>query len=406
MSELYPYPCASVKEHPSCVQQTGVDFGSQARITCEPRVANGLDTLKLSLWVDWSNSSFLDRLEAVKAKVQDGEAESLPVDLAGHQWNCMRTGTSRYNYRLIRGDVRVLFNRRNAGGAVPNVRLEIGSISCWSPGYQSIYQDFLSMLELFGGGIVKERVSEAHLAADLIAVPLSAFPLEKREHWITRPHKFSIHYDRVPLTGISWGQGDLMLRVYDKVLELTKSTHKQEAFADIWGVSSFDAHPVTRVEFQVRRSILREFQPIINTLSDLQEHLGAIWKYCTGEWCRLAESAVDRNHHQSRATTHIFWQFVQNVQWIGKSIAVRAKRYLLKDFQKIQQQATGLCMSISAMLGRDADDLEGIIAGSQSCVESNLRRLYRDKNDFVSRMQRKKNAAIGPFAGEQFAVAV
>ena len=63
-------------------------------------------------------------------------------------------------------------------------------------------------------------------------------------------------------------------------------------------------------------------------------------------------------------------------------------------------------MSISAMLGCGADDLEGIISGFQNCVEFNLRRLYRDKNDFVSRMQRKKNAATGPFAGEQLAVAV
>lgn len=373
-------------------------FGSQAGITCEPRVANNPDTLKLSLWVDWSNSSFLDRLEAFKTQVQDGEADSLPVDLGGLDWNCMRTGTSRYNYRLLRGDIRLLFNRRKADGNIPNVRIEIGSVSCWSPGYQSIYQDVIRMIELFGGGIVKERVSEIHLAADLIGVPLSALPIKEQEHWITRAHSFTMQYDRRRFSGISWGKGDFMLRIYDKVLELKNSTHKQDAFADIWGLPSFDAHPVTRVEFQIRRPVLREFKPIINTLADLQEHLDALWKYCTAEWCRLTEDAVDRNHHQSRATTHPFWEFVHAVSWLGKNLVYRAKSYFLKDLRKIRQQAAGLGMSIAAMMGRAPDDLEGIIAFAHGCLESDLRQLFRtDKNDFISRMQRKVNAAIGPF---------
>lgn len=383
---------------PTLSGEAALFFGSQAGITCEPRVANGLDTLKLSFWIDWSNSSFLDRLEAFKTQVQDGESDSLPVDIGGLDWNCMRTGTSRYNYRLIRGDIRLLFNRRDAAGNIPNVRLEIGSVSCWSPGYQSIYQDVIRMIELFGGGVVKERVSEVHLAADLIGVPLSALPIKDQDHWITRAHSFTMQYDRRRFSGISWGKGDFMLRIYDKVLELKNSTHKQTAFSDVWGLPSFDTHPVTRVEFQLRRPILREFHPIINTMADLQEHLDALWKYCTAEWCRLTEDAVDRNHHQSRATMHPFWGFVHVVSWLGKNLVYRAKRYLLKDLRKIRQQAAGLGMSIAAMMGRAPDDLEGIIAFAHGCLESDLRRLFRDdKKDFINRMQRKLNAAVGPF---------
>jgi hypothetical protein len=310
----------------------------------------------------------------------------------------MRTGTSRYNYRLLRGDIRLLFNRRKADGTIPNVRLEIGSVSCWSPGYQSIYQEVLRMLELFGGGIVKERVSEAHLAADLIGVPLTALPIKDEDHWVTRAHTFSLQSVRRKFSGISWGKGDFMLRIYDKVLELKNSTHKQEAFADIWGLPAFDEHPVTRVEFQLRRPVLREFQPIINTLADLQEHLDALWKYCTAEWCRLTEDTVDRNHHQSRASTHPFWASVHAVSWAGRLFITRAKKYLLKDLQKLRQQMAGLGMSIAAMMGRAPDDLEMIVAFAQGCLESDLRRLFRfDPGEFINRMQRKVNAAVGPF---------
>lgn len=390
----------------------GNEHNAQAGITCASRVANCLDTLKLSLWVDFSNSNLLERLEVAKMQVQEGDADAVALDLAGHDWNIHRSGTSRYNYRLTRGDVRVLINRRKPSGAMPTLRLEIGSVSCWSPGYQSIYRDVVKMIELFGGCIIKERVSEAHLAADLIGVPLTSLPLNEQEHWITRAHSFSMQYDRRRFSGITWGKGDFMLRVYDKVLELKVSTHKQVPFAEIWGVETFDELPVTRVEFQVRRPVLREFHPailetgvtkahqsaVINTLADLQTHLDALWQYCTQEWCRLADGPVDRNHHQSRAKNHSFWDQVKSIAWNTVGLAVRAKVYLLKDFWRLRQQMAGIGMSVAAMFGRTPDDVDMIIAFAQGCLESDLRRSFREnQKDFMNRMRSKLNAAAGPF---------
>lgn len=378
--------------------------GSQARITCEPRVANCLDTLKISFWVDWSGSPLLDHLELAKLKAQDGEQDSFPIKLAGHEWNCMRTGTRLFNFHLKRGDVQILFNRRSFDGVIPNARLEIGSQSCWTPGFSSVYDNFIKMIVLFGGGIVKERVSEFHMASDCIETSLQDLPVARQEQWITRAHKFSVNYDRGKFTGISVGKGDLMLRIYDKVQELrTQSTHKQPIFKEVWGMKTFDEKPVTRIEFQVRRAALREFSPKVDTLDDLKNSLSSLWHYLTNEWCRLAMAPVDtENKHQARAIIHPFWGQVQGVVWSGDSEVVRKKIYPVKDLEKIRGQLVGLVQSVAAILKREPDDIEGIIAFGQGYIESGLRRLYKDRPaEFVKRMRRKKNEGLCPFLDQE-----
>ena len=42
----------------------------QTRITCPPQLANGLDTLKISFWIEWEDNLFLDELEQLKKTIQ------------------------------------------------------------------------------------------------------------------------------------------------------------------------------------------------------------------------------------------------------------------------------------------------------------------------------------------------
>jgi len=370
----------------------------QARISCGSAVATTscLDTLRLSMWVDWESSNLLDRLEVVKNLAQQGEYESEPVDLAGHSWNVMRSGTSRFTFRLVRGDIQLLINRRKADGSIPNTRLEIGSASCWSPGFRTIYNEVVKLIELYGGAVCKERVSEVHLATDFIGQDLRSLPVAKMEHWITRAYDFQPHYSRRKLTGVSVGKGDFMLRCYDKVRELKTSTSKQQLFTDVWGVKAFDEKPVTRVEFQLRRPVLRDFAPIINTLEELEDCLDSLWQYCCQHWGRLTVDEVDRNHHQSRAQTHPFWLRVQGVVWEGAMFVARVKRYIKKDLYRLTQLAAGVSMTIAALYGRHADDIEGVIACSTLAIECHLRDLFKTPEDFRKRMSRKINDSL-PF---------
>lgn len=379
----------NVKRHPASDCE-----GSQARISCAPIVAkNALDTLKISLWVDWGESLFIDRLEMAKNKAQATKNdESAPIDLIdGEPWNVMRTGTTMYPLRVLRGDVRVLFSRRKANGKIPNMRVEIGSMSCWSPGYSVVFAEIQRIIEIFGGVVFKEQVSEVHLCTDFVGQKITEIPnITNQGHWVSKTQKFQINYERRKLTGVTVGRGDFMLRIYDKVEELKGKDHKQAFFAKQWGIE-YGSAPVTRVELQVRRNILREFQPLINTVEDLEKCFGGLWAYAVENWARFTKSPVDReNKHQSRPPFHPFWKCVKGVFWAGTKIIQRARQVVQVDVDALKKQASGIYMTISAALDRGVDDIETIIAFAQGFIEGELRRMFEDDvGDFKKRMKTK-----------------
>ena len=390
------------------------DHQSQARITCDLQVATdtglsvarGLDFLKVSLWLSWSSAWFLEHLEEKKRIVQDTEDDTILVfSERGYDWNLHRTGTSKYNFRLSSGDITLLVNKRKADGAVPTCRLEIGSLSCWSPGFYNIYRKAIAMLAAYGATVIKERVSEVHLAADFIGVDIKTLDFDNQEKWVARATDFNPHYKHRRFTGVDLGKGDIMLRCYDKVTELkrSRSAHKQQIFSEIWGSRKFDERPVTRVEYQLRRPKLREFadeeKHKIDTVHDMIESLRSLWNYLTTEWTKHTESAVDRNHHQSRSKASEFWQRVRGVVWTGVFSMVRDHPVKHKDIEMLRKQARGILMSVCACLEVEPDDIDKIVHLCKGLIEEDLHQVFENQAAFVKRMRTKRNEARASLAG-------
>ena len=410
---------------------------SQARLTSGSpvvqgspfRVVRNLDFLKVSFHLEWdlNVNSFLDILDMMKKKVQDTEKDSIPVFKEnGFDWNLYRTGTTRYTFRIKSGDVTLMFSRRKASHDIPNCRLEIGSLSCWSPGFFAIYERAKTFLAVYGAKIVKERVSEAHLAADFIGTDIKAVDLCDQSKWIAKardfnPHhtisfdrgyrqpepepdelEFNPHYTNRRFTGLDMGKGNLMLRIYDKVMELkrTRAAHKQQIFAEIWGVKHFDEHSVTRVEYQIRRPKLREFADSedkrIDTVADLA---GALRSYLTTEWTRHTASPVNRNHNQGKAKVSEFWQKVQAVVWTGVFGYVRTHPVKHKDIVMLRKQARGILMSVCASLEVEPDDIDKIVHLCKEVIEEDLHAYFEDEKAFIDKMITKRNDFRATLAG-------
>lgn len=85
------------------------------------------------------------------------------------------------------------------------------------------------------------------------------------------------HYETFQL-----GKNNLV-RIYDKYRELKARPQKMWE-THLWGEHK-DCKTVTRVEFQLRRELLKQLG--INTLDDLQSRIGEIWAYLTQMWFRL-----------------------------------------------------------------------------------------------------------------------
>lgn len=384
---------------------------SQAGISCDPplaksdklpayRVHRGIDFLKVSFWLDWQSTAFLDLLKVKKEALQATETEEcVSVHYAGRDWNLFRTGARMFAYRLKCGDVSLLLSSRGAKSNIPSARLEIGSLTA-----QTELQDTLWGIQVYlpqlGGKIVKEQVSEVHLAADFIGLSIGELDLDNRHRWIARARDWTPYYSHWKLTGVSVGKGDLMLRCYDKVRELREATHKQEVFARLWGVSHYDDLPVTRVEYQLRRPVLKDFKGLecasgLTRAEDLLLALASLWSYCTADWTRFMATAVDRaNRHQDRGRLAAFWEAVKGVVWSDVFEVMRKRPEMHKDLSRLRKQVLGGMMSVIAFFQQDIYDFRAIVEMGKQLIEEDLRAFQRDEAEFEKRMMRKRNEAL------------
>lgn len=373
----------------------------QDRLTRGVQISIGFDRLKFGLYVEFENESLFDRLGEAKAKSQEIR-QPFPIQLGpdfDQYYNCHGSGKSGgYNFHLSRADVDVFISTRKDFMDTPNVWVDIGSISCWVPGYNTVINQVCKLIHLFKGKVHKNSVSEVHLCADSIGQDIRDLGLERYNHWITRANKFFSYYDhsqqtfsgitwaqsegdlgdlssyvgKVTETGVSIGQGDIMLRVYDKVLEIEKNEAKKSLFGSIWSrLDDQEEVQVTRTEFQLRKTVLKQFR--IKTLQDLHKKLNALWQYCVTDWARLCSEPFDReNRHQDRAKIHPWWQQLQALSWSGLDTADRRKCLPTKNKKQLEDMLAGVALNLAAIHGYTGDDHARISIWCQEAIASAL----------------------------------
>ncbi len=142
--------------------------------------------------------------------------------------------------------------------------------------------------------------------------------------------KWQVYSDGTTFTGIAFGRGALMARVYRKSLEVREKNN--EAYLALLSErkpDDFDLHgDIWRLEFQLRREgttgfrlyrepdagddadaieaeLAAEDLPHIGTLPRLFTHMDALWKYLTTHTLRLVEPSEAAN--RSRWPVHPTW---------------------------------------------------------------------------------------------------
>jgi hypothetical protein len=121
--------------------------------------------------------------------------------------------------------------------------------------------------------------------------------------FLSRSSKDSKHREDGKVQTFTFGKGDVVLRVYDKVAEIKQQSGKAW-FYELWGGLMED---VWRIEWQVRKEVLRGHG--IKTFNDLYNRLGDLLKYLSEEHDTLRQPNGDRN--RSRWPLHPLWQDLQ-----------------------------------------------------------------------------------------------
>ncbi|PID71641.1 MAG: hypothetical protein CSB34_06130 [Desulfobulbus propionicus] len=358
--------------------------GGQTRITCPPQIVAGLDKLEVSCYANNDGCNVWPKFEFIKKQIQEGFSISAAINFNDHptseeffRWNLQRTGTKLFSYILRSGDLTLLLSPRSKNEKIPNVKIEIGSISCHQDAF-GIYRKILMWLKCYGIEVEENIVSRVDLCVDTIGTSIDGLGASLPYRWITRGRTFIPYYsltDNYEVETVQIGKGDIMLRVYNKIKELKKNQVKRDFFFDLWCFTEEQKKnppPVTRTEFQLRRAVLKEFKIPVDSVEQLSQNLDAIWNYCTCDWAKLSNRSVHsdrKNNNQHLVPPSKFWQRIQQAIFIKPLQSLgRIKKNLHKNIEALKDQARGCLLNVAVAFGHEPKDYFGIIATMQEVV--------------------------------------
>jgi len=364
--------------------------GGRTGVSRPLQLVQGYDRLEVSLHLSIDDHSLFDDLAFWKKKCQTSFGDSIPFNFGNREffsWNLKRKGNKLFTYILESGDISLCLSDRSADSTIPNCKIEFGSVTCHSDLFKR-YELILGWLRAYGLNLEKEIVSRVDLCLDFVGLHIGKTHVSNPDLWVTRARKFNLYYQDWNLTGVMLGKGVIALRVYDKALEIASNPTKALFFYDLWNLSLPTAKkiPVTRVEFQFRRDVLKEFSSPVTTVQELRESVDSLWQYATTRWARQADSPVDRkNRNQDKVNISDFWQMVQGVLFnIPLLAGRRCKKNLHKNIESLKAQARGCLLSIAAAAGHDPDDFFGIIATVSDTITTEFSEFMTDRySDFV-----------------------
>jgi len=119
------------------------------------------------------------------------------------------------------------------------------------------------------------------------------------DSFVSRSSKDSQYRENGKVQTFSMGKGDIVLRVYDKVAEISQQSDKVWFFI-LWGQDK----DVWRIEWQIRKTILKRFD--IKTFKDLKERQGDLLWYLAMGHDTLRKPNEDSN--PSRWPLHPLWK--------------------------------------------------------------------------------------------------
>ena len=108
------------------------------------------------------------------------------------------------------------------------------------------------------------------------------------------------------------------------------------------------------------------------------------------------DSPVDRsNKNQCHQDISSFWAMVSSLQWVDVLQVTRVNVVLRKDIDSLVKQTVGCLMSVVAAYTDDVFDFDSINSTARELISSEFLEFQEDRKDeFVKRMQRKRNEAL------------
>ncbi len=319
----------------------------------ESLILKGFDTLEFGLNVENYESSLRPHLDIFK-KFKD-EAQEIGVEktllLNNVALTVHRTGKRFYPYRLSCDDFIIFFADKELK-TNPPVFVHFLSGYIWSFGLAGAYKNFAGWFETLTDSYYRNQVSRVDICADSDSV---VFKQIDTKGVITRARKkedcfvSGEHTNGRRFSGFRVGiGGPLLARIYNKTMEIQKSG--KDWFKQIWREHGWNEEKdVWRVEFQLRREVLKEFS--INTIEDLLEKEEGLWAYLTHEWFTIRQPSRD---NVSRWKIKRKWNVIQKAGMDYEASPLTRELVKQGSLKQLLDQGRGILLSIAAIGNHDS----------------------------------------------------
>lgn len=163
------------------------------------------------------------------------------------------------------------------------------------------------------------------------------------------------------LTGFEFGSRTtktFLARLYDKTADMAAKDNGW--WFEVWGERYVPGRPVHRLEFEIGRQGLQEFD--LNTPAQVLDATGDLWRYATGEWLTLRSPTDDRTRCRWPLTPE--WRSVQEATLGHRVVGLERLRLARrsKSIEKLLPGLNGYLASMGALLGTEGiEDTLGAI---------------------------------------------
>jgi hypothetical protein len=363
-------------------------------------LASGIDSLDISINIEWENTSFFQFLTDKKNFAVSEEKEisiNLKIENESEEWSCFiyPWGANGYEWLLRGREFTLKIGNWEKPKTRPSVLAQIRSECLWTLGPKQAVGRIIGLLHQAGGKIIFVKPSRVDLCVDFL-FPKEKWIMDLIKYRVTRSNYAAPHLFNDKLTGISIGKGDISARLYDKELEIKQKSKKFWMF-DVWGIQTIPENKIAiRVEFQIRREVIKETG--IDTITQLFVYIKNLWAYCTKEWLKFQDNPG--KHHTQRKTFD-WWKVIQNsFSKEQEALPLIRRKAINIDRRQLFNQAYGLISSLTAA-EMEAIDPDGFLTPElnkslklfhniaqeegkvesyfQDCVEGKRARYYRDR---------------------------
>ncbi|MGH7921729.1 MAG: hypothetical protein ACREQM_17570 [Candidatus Dormibacteraceae bacterium] len=157
-------------------------------------------------------------------------------------------------------------------------------------------------------------------------------------------YESDVHQGR-RLSGFQFGKSELVARVYDKTLELTKSGKRW--MWDVWGPAVNPNRSVWRLEFELKRAAIKRFQ--FTDAAEVLWGLQDLWHYATWSWLSYRTPTADER--ERRWPVDPIWEEVRSIEIEPTMIGLIPRREKELSEERTLRLMQGCLTSLGALHG-------------------------------------------------------